>query len=402
MDYRTLSKLYYQNKEQYNQQLTIRKSSPSAVLLDFEIHSDQAFYLVTPELFRLQSSIYQSYIRFLNAFLDLPDVAQDCYCRRCLVDEIILTNDLEGVRSTRRDVLTVIQSEKKSDKKKRFEGLVKKYVLLTEAASIPLSSLKDIRELYDDIVAPEIDFNDLPDGTYFRKGGVDLVTATDKVKHRGISGESHINEAMTKALAILKDSADTPLLQVSILHYLIGYIHPYYDGNGRLSRFISSYLLSRTFHPIVAYRLSYTIKQNKAKYYNAFDYVNDRNSGGDITPFIILFTEMIEESILSLEEKVNDVSTRLDYYHSILSSIKNEDIQNFLFYFIQNSLFSPDPFTLKELSNISGKSIPTVRRILDSIKDAGIPLEISKNGHANIYRIDDLDALSEIVKNLDI
>lgn len=401
MNYQMLGKLYYQNKVQYMTELNSRRSSPSAVRLDFNIHDDPAFYLSVPELLTLQSGIYQAYLRFQSIYSRLPHVAQDCYCRKCLVDEVVLTNDLEGVHSTRRDVLNVLQSDKSSEKNARFEGLIKKYVLLIEGADIPLNTLQDVRNLYNDIVLSEIAKEDAPDGTYFRKESVSVITSTDKVKHRGIIGEQQINEHMMQALQLLKDPTHTPLTQTAILHYLIGYIHPFYDGNGRLSRFISSYLLAKVFCPIVAYRLSYTIKQNKKLYYDAFDYVNDRNSGGDLTPFIIIFSELVQQSILSLEEKVTEVSAQLDYYWDMISPIANEDQRRFLFYFVQNALFSPDPFTLAELANISGKSLPTVRKIITSLMDAGLPIHVSKAGHANAYRIDE-EQLSAALKKANL
>lgn len=401
MDYQLLPKLFYKDRVKYMTEVHHRKSSPATTLLNFEIHSDQAFYMSVSELLVMQSNIYQTYMRFKQLFDCLPEVAQDCYCRKCLVDEIILTNDLEGVHSTRRDVLDVIQSERKVSNSARFAGLIKKYVLLTEGIDIPLSTLKDIRALYDDIVLPEIKPEDAPDGTYFRKDSVSVLSATEKVKHHGVYGEENINEHMRQALAILKDSTHTPLAQIAMLHYMIGYIHPFYDGNGRLSRFISSFLLSQIFHPIVAYRLSYTIKQNKSAYYDAFDYVNDRNSSGDLTPFIIIFSELVHKSILSLEEKVKDVSSQLNYFHDMLKCVSNSDLRTFIFYFVQNALFSPDPFTIKDLTGMSKKSEPTVRRIIDTLVNSEIPIQISRRGHAKEYRID-LDALSNALKKCNL
>ena len=157
-----------------------------------------------------------------------------------------------------------------------------------------------------------------------------------------------------------------------MLYYMVGYIHPFYDGNGRLNRFISCCLLSKTFHPIVAYRLSCTIKQNKASYYDAFDYVDDRSSSGDLPPFIIILTELVHKSILL-----------------------------FIFYFVQNALFSPDPFTIKEPVEISKKSGPTIRRMIDTLARAGIPVRISRRGHAEDYRID-LDTLPSALKDANL
>ena len=47
--------------------------------------------------------------------------------------------------------------------------------------------------------------------------------------------------------------------------FLFAYIHPFYDGNGRTNRFISSYVLSHSFSPIVGYRLSYSVKERIEK-----------------------------------------------------------------------------------------------------------------------------------------
>lgn len=80
---------------------------------------------------------------------------------------------------------------------------------------------------------------------------------------------------MNKALAILNDKSIECVFRISIFHYLFGYIHPFYDGNGRTSRFISSYLLSKEFESIIGYRMSYSIKENINDYYKAFKVCND-------------------------------------------------------------------------------------------------------------------------------
>ena len=103
-------------------------------------------------------------------------------------------------------------------------------------------------------------------------------SATQKEIHRGIYPESKIIECMEQALKVLNANEMDELFKVAVFHYLFGYIHPFYDGNGRTSRFISSYLLSKEFEPTIAYRLSYTIKENIKEYYQAFKICNDRHN----------------------------------------------------------------------------------------------------------------------------
>lgn len=404
MQYQMLSKVYYQNRNKYEEEVRLRKTSDASVDLAFQVHGDDAFYMVVPELLKQQGKIYKEYLEFINVFRQLPAVAQKCYCRKCLIDEIVLTNDLEGVHSSRRDVLDVLQTESKQKTDSRFEGLVRKYCLLIEEApdaEISLDNLQDIRNLYDEIVRPEIKPANHPDGLYFRTGPVSVCTITDKVKHQGVSGEENINEHMRRMLAILKEDQHADISKIAIAHYMFGYIHPFYDGNGRLSRFISSYLLAKTFDPIVAYRLSYTIKQNKSLYYDAFDYVNDRHSGGDVTPFILVFSELVCKSIESLTERVTSGSEQLAYYRDLIEDLRNKDLQKLLYYFIQNALFSPDPFTIRELVQISDKSDPTVRKNINILKEQGIPIQVTKHGYMNEYQLN-LDALPDALEHCDL
>ena len=134
-------------------------------------------------------------------------------------------------------------------------------------------------------MSEEIKNNDplnLPDGIFFRKICFRLQSTYERI-HRGISGETEIIACMEKALFILHNKSIPPLIRISVFHYLFGYIHPFYDGNGRTNRFISSYLLSKELEPLISYHLAKTIKQNISKYYKSFDYTNDTDNRGDLT-----------------------------------------------------------------------------------------------------------------------
>ena len=50
----------------------------------------------------------------------LPGIARTHYTNKCLIDEIILTNDIEGVRSTRKELGTILNDLGKRNKKNRF------------------------------------------------------------------------------------------------------------------------------------------------------------------------------------------------------------------------------------------------------------------------------------------
>ena len=104
-----------------------------------------------------------------------------------------------------------------------------------------------------------------PNGQFFRTGPVSVLDAAQRPIHHGVELESKIIELMNRALAILGDSNISVLVRVSVFHFMFAYIHPFYDGNGRTNRFISSYVLSHSFNPIVGYHLPYSVKERIEK-----------------------------------------------------------------------------------------------------------------------------------------
>lgn len=70
----------------------------------------------------------------------LPPEAVNHYINSFLVDEIVLTNDIEGVRSSRREISEVLDSLSKRVGKGRFRGLVQKYVMLSSGQAVSLQT----------------------------------------------------------------------------------------------------------------------------------------------------------------------------------------------------------------------------------------------------------------------
>lgn len=100
---------------------------------------------------------------------------------------------------------------------------------------------------------------------------------------------------------ILADEAIPVLLYgCRLFHFLFAYIHPFYDGNGRTNRFISSYVLSRSFSPIVGYRLSYSVKSVSKNITRGFRFCEHPLNKGDITPFVISFSGLVVDAMESM------------------------------------------------------------------------------------------------------
>ena len=390
MKYKLLSHLFYKNKDEYNALYQQRMSSESTVVLPIKIGDHNAFYCLCPEIYETSLRIMQLDKMVSVVEDELPNAALIQFANKCLIDEIKLTNDIEGVYSTRKELSAVLHEVSSKAKKKRFYGLLNKYQMLISDNEFPLNTSTDIREIYNDLVFKEVAEDcagNIPDGEIFRKDMAEVTTSTQKVIHKGAYPETKIIQLMEQALNVLNQKEIPILIRISIFHYLFGYIHPFYDGNGRTSRFISSYLLSKEFEFLIGFRLSYTIKEHIKDYYEAFKECNDGKNLGDLTPFIIMFLNIILESFENLYEALEKRKNLLSKYSEIIeNSDMNEELKIFTYVLTQASLFSNEGITKRQLGIELDISPSTVDKRLSKLRQMEMLLE--ENGKPAKYMID--------------
>ena len=380
MSYVLLSHLFYKDKNEYKALYEKRIASESTCSLPIKIGNNNAFFCLCPEIHDISMQIMKldKYISHISA--NLPDIALVQFANKCLIDEIKLTNDIEGIYSTRKELAAVLNEMGSKAKKKRFYGLLNKYKMLISDNEFALNTSTDIRDIYNDLVLKEIvdDCPDnAPDGEIFRKDMAEVTTPTQKVIHHGTYPETKIIQLMEQALNILNKKEIPILIRISIFHYLFGYIHPFYDGNGRTSRFISSYLLLKEFEFLIGFRLSYTIKAHIKEYYDAFKECNDEKNLGDLTPFIIMFLKIVLESFENLYEALEKRNNLLLKFSDIIANNKDlsEELKKFAFVLIQTSLFSNEGITKKQLGSELSISESTVNKRLVKLRKMGLLLE---------------------------
>lgn len=396
MEYELLSKIFYKKPTEYESIYDARFNSEASIKLPIKIHENVGFIFNTNEITKLLVKIYKTINKINLLRTHLPNIAINSYIIKSLKDEIALTNEIEGVRSTRKEIEDAIDSIK-NDKSARFKGLVDKYFKLISNEIIPLNNCEDIWTIYDALVLPEIEKENLPDGILFRKEPVQVVSATQKEKHRGIMPESKIIESLDLCLDFLKSDDIDSLIKISAFHYLFGYIHPFYDGNGRTSRFISSYLIKNELDVLLALKLSYTVKNNINKYYKAFDVCNDRKNKGDITFFVVTFLELLSQASDDLYTKIADLNDQLNYYNNIINTLVNEKVLNdkqakCIFILCQNRLFDDTYMNMNTLTELLEKSDTTTRKILKSLDSKNLLVK-SRNKNQYLYSAN-LDSLS--------
>lgn len=98
----------------------------------------------------------------------------------------------------------------------------------------------------------------------------------------------------------LSEEAD-PIVLACIAHAWFVYIHPFVDGNGRTARLLMNLVLMRYGYPIAIIN-----RDDRQRYYDALE----TSQGSDLTPFIQLVFESVDESLEEYLRANNE--TKLD------------------------------------------------------------------------------------------
>ena len=396
MSYKSLRIYGYNNRKELPAEYKRRFDSYDAKHIDINIGSYPAFFVETKEIRNSVLNLHKMDKEVIKLCSEIPPEALTQFMINCLMDEIQITNSIEGIHSTKKEIRDAYE-----DRGKRFKGIVDKYRLLMTSASIDITSCQAIRDLYDELVLPEVleeSEEDRPDGKLFRKGNVYISGRKMEPIHEGLYPEETIIDAMDKAIRYLNDDSEELLYRIAVFHYLLGYIHPFYNGNGRLNRFISSYMLTRDFVPLISFRLSYTVKDEQSKYNKAFAECNDKDNRGELTMFVEMFLDVLTESTENLIESLQSRCNAWKRYtgnvaHLPFSSEKHyPDVYKVL---ILHELFAPDEATIEDIKEATKLSIPTIRKILNAMGSTGL-IKTGSIGRKYTYGID-LDKLEELI-----
>lgn len=395
MKFISLTKYFYQHtQEEYETEYIRRLEAPFTVHFNIPIHQYNrksaypAFLCYTGEILRLVEKFYKTYEQFLYTVNTVPPVVLYQFTRLSIVEEVKSTNDIEGVRSTKKEIREII--EKKGTHYHRLQSVVHQYLELLGEEEIKFDTCQDIRNFYDDFTHQEITRENPQnrlDGSLFRKEPVQIEAATGKTIHQGLYPESRIIEALDQALRILHSEEYPLLIRLALFHYFFVYIHPFYDGNGRTDRFITSYFLSRQFHRLLAVRLSIYIKRNQSRYYHMLEEADSERNRGDMTPFVMGFLDIL---IGSTEDTIGVLSRKNEQmrkYESRIDAFQLQDklLKEIYITLLQAALFYGEGISMADLMKVTGKNRGTIQKRIDEIP--GNHLIVTKAGKTNYYKL---------------
>lgn len=327
MEYRELSKVYYAdetNSRDKNHEAEYRRrfEAESTFRLGFNTPTGELFIAMPRELTVLAERVLRTERKISNLVHALPAMASGAVLRGLVLDEVVSTNAIEDIHSTKRQIKDALDSDSKSPvDAKRFRELATLYLSIIDGrAEIPATP-EDVRAIYNEVTCGEIPDDKLPDGRLFRSRGVDIVQGGARVVHSGLEPESAIIEAVERMIDISQSPEIPSLYRGLAAHYLFEFIHPFYDGNGRTGRYLLSLLLSESLSPATALSLSRIIAENREDYYKAFRTTEKPLNKGELTFFVFSMLELIREAQLQLEARLEHNIEALARMEEIITGV---------------------------------------------------------------------------------
>ncbi|MFP5162936.1 Fic family protein [Staphylococcus sp. Mo2-6] len=388
MDYKPLKKLFHMyGWDNMETEYEMRRNNYSSFVTDIVINPIQneiqhrnvkypLFFVITKELVLKLETVLKNSAKIQQMSSSLPGIANDAYIKHLLINELQSTNETENIRSTKKEIAASINSHKGTNK--RFDGLVNQYLMLKNN-EMEFNKISDIRRIFDTMVSDEIKEKDLPDGDMFRKKSIGVYDQTkSKWIHRNEFSEAEIFEYLTLLLEFIKHYNAPEIYKIMASHFMFEYLHPFYDGNGRVGRYILAKLLNDHLDSFTALTFSYVVNNKKNKYYKAFENASNFYNMGELTNFIEEMLSIViegQESVIETFENNIEVITRLG--NSLESKKLNKYEFKILFILLQDKVFGSkySRISLKELQEIVGFSRNKINEVIKNHQDKFIKLK---------------------------
>ena len=177
-----------------------------------------------------------------------------------------------------------------------------------------------------------------------------------------------------------------PVLKAAVAHLWFVAIHPFDDGNGRLTRTITDMQLAKAdgFH-LRFYSMSAEILREKKTYYEILEHTTSNST--DITEWLEWFLNTMKSSILRAEETVKRVVSKSSFWQRHREIPMNERQVKMV-----NMLW--DGFTGKLTSSkwakITKTSQATALRDITDLIEKGILIAAADGGRSSNYLLKDL------------
>lgn len=327
--------------------------------------------------------------------------AQELYLISSIMEEAIASSQMEGAATTREAAKEMLR-KKISPRDKSQRMILNNY-----------NTINFIRDHAREKLTPAIIMQihgmmtenalDIPDAAgRLRREDENIVVGngiTGEIVHTPPSAGC-LDEFLIQLCAFFNDEEPEvfvhPIIRAITIHFLIGYYHPFADGNGRTARALFYWYLMKSNYWLVQYlSISRIIKGSKKSYEKAFLY--SEADGNDIGYFIQYNLEVLLKSFDALRKYIKRKNNERKKAEKLLhlGNITERQSQ-ILNIFIEN----PDAVLVStDIVGRFGVTPNTAKSDLRNLTQKAYLKEISLNGRTKGYlRSDNFEQLISTVK----
>ena len=230
------------------------------------------------------------------------------YLINSLIEEAITSSQLEGASTARQVASTMLRSGRKP------RDLSERMIFNNYLAMEHLRSLREVKltpahvlELHRILTEDSLE-NTEDAGRYRHDDDVHVVDVRDNTALHVPPPHDELAERMERLCDFANaDEASLPfvhpVLRAILLHFMIGYDHPFADGNGRTARALFYWSMARSGYWLMEYTsISHILCRAPAKYMRA--YLHTETDKNDTTYFLLHQLQTIRQAIAALHEYV--------------------------------------------------------------------------------------------------
>lgn len=239
---------------------------------------------------------------------DLDEREKRQFITHGVMEEAIASSQLEGANTTRKVAKRMLREGRKP-RNKSEQMIANNYqamVFIEKEMKSSKLSLDVVQDLHIMLTKKTLDSE--KDEGRLRNDRDEIVVqdATDGTIYHTAPREEFMRRELERLIAYANDDLKDggfvhPIFKAIFLHFWIGYLHPFVDGNGRLARALFYwYLLKNDYWGFAYLPLSKVIKNSPIQYGMAYIYAEQDDN--DLTYFLDYNARKIKQSIKEFRE----------------------------------------------------------------------------------------------------
>jgi len=335
---------------------------------------------ITSQMQRMCHDFDMKFGSFWEDDNDAQSPEKKYYLSSSLMEEAIYSSKMEGA-STTRVVAKEMLRKKKSPQTKAQQMIVNNYNTIQYIVDHKDDPLTEERLLYIHRLMTENTLDNPDDAGHFRTN--EKVVVADMVEGDIVytpPSYKDIPEFVNTLCDFFNnDSPSTfihPIIKGIIVHFMLAYLHPFVDGNGRTARALFYWYMLKENYKLTEYMsISRVIAKSKPSYEKAFQYTE--NDGNDIGYFVAYNLRALELSFQQLRDYIQRKQREKKAASTFMMAGNVNQRQAIV---LQRLTDEPDTIlTVKDVQELFSVSSMTARKDLSDLVQQGYLEEIAIN-----------------------